>query len=53
MMTFPCFLWNLNRCLGCLEQTVHFYSIDEFQSHFRPKGTKFKVLLVEEELKEQ
>ena len=38
---------NLNRCHGYFEQTVPFYSIDEFQSHFRMKRTTFEILVRE------
>ena len=38
---------SLNRCHGYFEQTVPFYSIDEFQSHFRMKRTTFEILVRE------
>ena len=38
---------SLNRCHGYFEQTVPFYSIDEFQSHFRMKRTTFEILMRE------
>ena len=38
---------NLNRCLRYFEQTVPFYSVDEFQSHFRLKRSTFEVLVRE------
>ena len=34
-----------NRCHGYFKQTVPFYSIDEFQSHFRMKRTTFEILV--------
>ena len=37
----------MNRCHGYFEQTVPFYSIDEFQSHFRMKRTTFETLVRE------
>ena len=33
---------SLNRCHGYFEETVPFYSIDEFQSRFRMKRTILK-----------
>ena len=38
---------SLNRCHGYFEQTVPFYSIDEFQSHFRMKKATFEILVRE------
>ena len=38
---------SLNRCHGYFEETVPFYSIDEFQSHFRMKKTTFEILVRE------
>ena len=38
---------SLNRCHGYFEETVPFYSIDEFQSHFRMKRTTFEILVRE------
>ena len=37
----------MNRCHGYFEQTVPFYFIDEFQSHFRMKRTTFEILVRE------
>ena len=38
---------SLNQCHGYFEQTVPFYSIDEFQSHFHMKRTTFEILVRE------
>ena len=38
---------SLNRCHGYFEQTVPFYSIDEFQSYFRMKKATFEILVRE------